>query len=101
MMLASRALIIAIGYAGLEELSKTHSLSDIEDFVKGSYADIIEWGENRVMMLEGPGQRMALPSLQELEAEEAAEAAKGEGTEGSNFAEDVDGEEVEVEKEEL
>lgn len=110
MMLASRGLVILLIYVGLEELSKTHSMADIEDFVRGSYQDIIEWGESRVMMLDGPGERMALPSFEELEREDAEITARedaeknggeanGEAESGSHFG---GGEEEEsVEKEEL
>ncbi|CAD7966679.1 unnamed protein product [Amoebophrya sp. A120] len=75
-LLISRAVVLFITVACVEELSKTHSISDVTDFVKGSYQDIIEWGENKALMLEGGGERMKLPSVDELLKEEAEEAER-------------------------
>ncbi|CAD7931595.1 unnamed protein product [Amoebophrya sp. A25] len=75
MMLVSRVAVLGVIGLAMEELSKTHSISDVADFVKGSYQDIIEWGENKAMMLEGPQERMKLPSVEELMKEEQEEGA--------------------------
>eukprot|EP00392_Amoebophrya_sp_AT5.2_P000401 g402.t1 len=83
MLLVSRLMVLAVVVFGVEELSKTHSLSDVTDFVKGSYTDIIEWGEsyaNKANMLEGGAPRMQLPSVDELMKEEEEDARKAAGT---------------------
>ncbi len=75
-VLVSRSFVLLLVYACVEEVSKTHSIGDIRDFVEGSYMDIVKWGEDRVMMLEGGGAKMALPSVEELEKEMEAEEKK-------------------------
>ena len=58
-----------------------NSVSDVHDFVEGSFRDIAAWGESYLVpQLEGSNPRAALPNLADLEREhEEAEKLEQEG----------------------
>jgi len=80
------------------EISRTHSLSDLSDLMTGSYEDIIDWGKERLTAL--PGGTNNIPLLEDIEREmlaaeeeekkEAEAKAKGEKVEADGGMEDVD-----------
>lgn len=82
-MLLVRLFCLGFLAIATHEISKTNSLSDLQDLMTGSYEDIIDWGKDRLTAL--PGRTSDIPSLdfieEELklaEAEEAAEKEKAE-----------------------
>ena len=64
--------VLAMMGLAVNEISKTHSLSDLKEFATGSYMDIVDWGKNKVTALPG-GEARHIPKLAHLEAEQAAE----------------------------
>lgn len=75
-MLLTRFAVFLVSILVIEEISKTHSVSDVQDLIVNSLLDINEWGENLFLQLEGPQERAALPNLADLEREEEEEKEK-------------------------
>jgi len=74
------------------EISRTHSLSDVHDLVTGSYEDIIDWGRHRLTAL--PGRDTDIPSLAYLEDLEKEiskmdDADKGDASESGEPIDDA------------
>merc|ERR1712107_213125 len=63
---------LAILAVALEQISQTHSLADLEDFVTASYIDVIDWGVEKLTALPG-SDKQALPSLEQLKQADADE----------------------------
>jgi len=84
LMLLVRFGSLAIVAVAVEQISQTCSLSDVGELVTSSYADILDWGVDRIMALPG-SEREALPSLQDIQNWE------DNGTDnGSNVTEGVE-----------
>ncbi len=54
----------------LTQISRTHSVSDVIDFVVENYGNILEWGKD-YLKPQLAGGRKNVPSIAQLEAEEA------------------------------
>jgi translocation protein SEC62 len=67
MMLIIRFLSLAITAVAVQQIAETHSLADIQDFVHSSYADVLDWGVEKLTALPGTEQRQMLPDLKDLE----------------------------------
>jgi len=71
--------LFTLGFLAIasHEISKTNSLSDLQDLMTGSYEDIIDWGRDRLIAL--PGRTTDIPSLDFIEEElKLAEAEEEE-----------------------
>merc|ERR1712048_622236 len=66
MMLLIRFMSLAITAVAVQQIAETHSLSDLQDFVHSSYADVLDWGVEKLTALPMT-ERQALPSVQSLE----------------------------------
>jgi hypothetical protein len=49
------------------QLSQTHSLSDVAEFVGGTYLDVVEWGVDKIT--KGPDGTKLLPSWEQIQNE--------------------------------
>lgn len=77
--LLTRLVLVAIAALAAEEIGKTHSIGDLQDFATTTYSDIAKWGEERFanpLQITDGGARMSLPDLKDLEEEEEAENRK-------------------------
>merc|ERR1719446_1585768 len=66
LMLLVRFGSLAIVAVAVEQISQTCSLSDVGDLVVSSYADVLDWGIDKILALPG-SERQALPSLQDIQ----------------------------------
>jgi len=66
LMLLIRFMSLAITAVAVQQIAETHSLADIQDFVHASYADVLDWGVEKLTALPHT-ERAALPDLEELE----------------------------------
>jgi len=66
LMLLVRFGSLGIVAVAVEQISQTCSLSDVGELVVSSYADILDWGMDKILALPG-SEREALPSLQDIE----------------------------------
>lgn len=69
-MLFVRFGSLAIVAVAVQQISETHSLSDVRDCIDSVFTDILEWGINHIAALPG-GEQPTLPSVDELKAQEA------------------------------
>merc|ERR1712048_234231 len=72
LMLLIRFGSLAIVAVAVEQISQTHSLSDVQDFVTSSYIDVLDWGVDKLTALPG-SEKAALPSLEQLKKQEIDE----------------------------
>jgi translocation protein SEC62 len=66
LMLLVRFGSLGIVAVAVEQISQTCSLSDVGELVVTSYADILDWGVDKILALPG-SEREALPSLQDIQ----------------------------------
>ncbi|KAF4667798.1 erg10, acetyl-CoA C-acetyltransferase [Perkinsus chesapeaki] len=67
LMIICRVLSVGVIGIALHQLSQTHSLSDIGEFAKVQFLDIVEWGENKLQ--SGPEMKQRFPSLEQVKQE--------------------------------
>mmetsp|Transcript_7879 Transcript_7879/g.18416 ORF Transcript_7879/g.18416 Transcript_7879/m.18416 type:complete len:351 (+) Transcript_7879:86-1138(+) len=91
LMLAVRFGSVIITAAALEQISQTHSLSDVQDFVQSSWVDVIDWGVDKITALPG-SDKAALPSLDQLQKESEEDNGTVKKSDGTieAMAEDVE-----------
>jgi len=65
LMLLVRFGSLGIIAVAVEQISQTCSLSDVGELVITSYADVLDWGMDKILALPG-SEREALPSLEEI-----------------------------------
>jgi len=75
LMLLVRFGSLGIVAVAVEQISQTCSLSDVGELVVTSYADVLDWGMEKILALPG-SERELLPSLEDIKAWE-----DGNGTE--------------------
>jgi len=66
LMLLVRFGSLGIVAVAVEQISQTCSLMDVGDLVVSSYADVLDWGIDKILALPG-SEREALPSLQDIQ----------------------------------
>merc|ERR1712187_250400 len=71
-MLFVRFVSLAIIAVAIQQIAETHSFADVQDAITSSYADMLDWGVDKLTALPGSEQQ-ALPNLQDIEAEAAAD----------------------------
>eukprot|EP00747_Dinoflagellata_sp_TGD_P161945 gnl/TRDRNA2_/TRDRNA2_179001_c0_seq1.p1 gnl/TRDRNA2_/TRDRNA2_179001_c0~~gnl/TRDRNA2_/TRDRNA2_179001_c0_seq1.p1 ORF type:complete len:336 (+),score=98.39 gnl/TRDRNA2_/TRDRNA2_179001_c0_seq1:105-1112(+) len=69
LMLLVRFGSLAIVGVAIEQISQTHSLADVKDFVTTSYIDVIDWGVDKLTLPST--DRQLLPSLEQMEKDAA------------------------------
>ncbi|KAF4713021.1 Translocation protein S62 [Perkinsus olseni] len=67
LMIVCRVLSVGVIAIAIHQLSQTHSLSDIGEFAKVQFLDIVEWGENKLQ--NGPEMKQRFPSLEQVKQE--------------------------------
>lgn len=77
LMLLVRFGSLGIVAVAVEQISQTVSLSDVGELVVTSYADVLDWGMEKILALPG-SERAQIESLKDIEAWETGE----NGTEG-------------------
>merc|ERR1719343_959536 len=70
LMLFVRFGSLAITAVAVQQIAETTSLDDVQDFLKYSAIDLVDWGIDKITALPG-SERAALPSVQDLQAEAA------------------------------
>lgn len=83
MMLFVRFTTLGMTGLAMFHVAETHSLSDFQDFVVGSYSDVIDWGVDKFTALPG-SSRQALPNLKDIMADSEEDAAKEAEASGSD-----------------
>lgn len=68
LMLLVRFGSMGIAAVAIQQIAETTSLEDVQDFVVSSYADVLEWGVEKLTALPGSDKKM-LPSVEELQKE--------------------------------
>lgn len=86
-MLLVRFSSLGIIAVAVEQISQTCSLSDVGELVITSYADVLDWGMDKILALPG-SEREALPSLEEIHSWEDGANSTNE-TEATKTAESV------------
>uniref|UniRef100_A0A0G4GS06 Translocation protein SEC62 n=1 Tax=Chromera velia CCMP2878 TaxID=1169474 RepID=A0A0G4GS06_9ALVE len=82
-MMAARVFCAIMLTGAIYQLSLTHSLSDVRDFARDSFMDLLEWGEKKLAAIPEPAQRY--PSLEQLQQdhdEKEEGGSDGEGEDG-------------------
>lgn len=69
LMLLSRFISILMIAGAMYQLSLTHSLQDVQEFLYLGYTDVVEWGVDR--LTKGPEAGRALPSVEQILKETA------------------------------
>jgi translocation protein SEC62 len=82
LMLFVRFGSLAITAVAVQQIAETHSLADVQDLITTSYADVLDWGVEKLTALPGSEKAM-LPNLKDLEAEDDADNATC-GANGTN-----------------
>jgi len=112
LMLLVRFGSLGIVAVAVEQISQTCSISDVGELVVSSYADILDWGIDKILALPG-SERAALPSLQDIEGwtdgngtdnatlPDAESAAPAEAKEPKKEDITTDEEVIDVDKKEL
>merc|ERR1712176_770596 len=67
LMLLVRFGSLGIVAVAIEQISQTCSIHDVGELVMASYADVIDWGVDKIMALPG-SEREALPSLESIQS---------------------------------
>lgn len=67
LMLLVRFVSLGIVAVAIEQISQTCSISDVGELVTASYADLLDWGVDKIMALPG-SERAALPSLNDIQS---------------------------------
>lgn len=80
LMLLVRFGSLAIVAVAVEQISQTHSLSDVQDLVTSSYIDILDWGVEKLAL--PVSEKAALPSIEQLQKENDENGTNG--TNGSS-----------------
>merc|ERR1712176_873578 len=70
LMLFVRFGSLAITAVAIQQISETTSLDDVQDLLKYSAVDLVDWGIDKITALPG-SERAALPSVQDLQQAEA------------------------------
>jgi len=80
LMLLVRFGSLGILAVAIEQISQTCSLSDVGELVVTSYADVLDWGMEKILALPG-SEREALPSLEEIHSwEDGGNSTENETT---------------------
>jgi len=98
LMLFVRFGSLGILAVAIEQISQTCSIQDVGELVVSSYADVIDWGMDKIMALPG-SEKMALPSLQDIEGWSAGDNDTNETLSASDVApekEEKSGDNVEM-----
>jgi len=66
LMLLVRFCSLGIVAVAIEQISQTCSISDVGELIVTSYADVLDWGMDKILALPG-SERAALPSLQDIQ----------------------------------
>jgi len=88
LMLLVRFGSLGIIAVAVEQISQTCSLSDVGELVITSYADVLDWGMDKILALPG-SEREALPSLEEIHSWEDGANSTNETAEATKTAESV------------
>jgi len=85
LMLFVRFGSLAITAVAIQQIAETHSLADVQDLITTSYADVLDWGVEKLTALPG-SDKQYLPNLKDLEAEDDTDnmTCGANGTNGTN-----------------
>jgi len=86
-MIGVRAVTLIVLVVAAQEISRTHSLSDVKDFVQGSYIDMVDHVTDKYLIGMTPETtKKNIPSLEYLQKEEELEKQNEKEHEMKNAA---------------